>query len=66
MNFLLIKFMVKVWHKLQWRSINQDGGSTTKNDADDHVRKNTKNISFGVVRRCSFEHYTCHRNLGKL
>ena len=30
------------------------------------MRKNTKNISFGAVRRCSFEHYTCHRNLGKL
>ena len=40
--------------------------NTTKNDAGDHVRKNTKNISFGAVRRCSFEHYTCHRNLGKL
>ena len=40
--------------------------STTEKDAGDHVRKNTKNISFGVVRRCSFEHYTCHRNLGKL
>ena len=38
--------------------------STTKNDAGDHVRQNTKNISFGAVRRCSFEHYTCHRNLG--
>ena len=25
------------------------------------MRKNTKNISFGEVRRCSFEHYTCHR-----
>ena len=30
------------------------------------MRKNTKNIYFGAVRRCSFEHYTCHRNLGKL
>ena len=35
-------------------------------DMSDHVRKNTKNISFGAVHRCSFEHYTCHRNLGKL
>ena len=34
-----------------------------KNDAGDHVRKNTKSISFSTVRRCSFEHYTCHRNL---
>ena len=32
------------------------GYNNNKNDAGDHVRKNTKNISFSIVPRCSFEH----------
>ena len=29
MNILLVKFMVKLWHRLQWRPINQDRGSSS-------------------------------------
>jgi hypothetical protein len=32
MNILLVKFMIKIWHRLQWVSINPDGGSTPAND----------------------------------
>ena len=27
MNILLVKYMVKIWHKIQWEPINQDEGS---------------------------------------
>ena len=28
MNILLVQFMVRIWHRLQWGPIDQDGGSS--------------------------------------